>query len=179
MYSCFDPNIRHQLLIKGLNNEFLRPSFKGEDLYSRLLPIAINIAYENYWIEESKLEDMAKLIHKNIAELSETTDNDKELSHLKYMIQENIPNSEILELEDFNQIKPFDYNEVNTNNNYDFVSIDKSKLKKHYLTLVDDSCCSSEVWRELIYFELEELNPIYHRAKNLCCLIWIQYYFLL
>src|SRR5699024_12042080 len=71
MYAKIDTNKRYNLLMKGLNNDIFRPAFKGEDLFDRILIESIDIAFENYWINKSELEEKLTLIYKYIVELTE------------------------------------------------------------------------------------------------------------
>lgn len=157
MYSKYDLNKKYQLLMKGLNNDILRPAFKGEDIFDRILTEAIDIAYENYWIDKIELEEAISLIYKNIVELSEVTDNSKNLAYLKFVVEKHIPSSPILRLNDFYRVSSSDYKQATTKH-YKFIinDIDIDNLEKYYKCNIEAPHYSLEFWESLIEIELEE-----------------------
>jgi len=158
MYTKFDISKRYNLLMKGLNNDIFRPAFKGEDLFDRIMIESIDIAFENYWINKSELEEKLTLIYKYIVELTEATDNGKNLNYLKFVIEKHIPNSQLLNIKDFYEINSYDYREVTRKNKSNIDDIDKINLKKYYKCNMEAPYHSLDLWEKLIELEFEENN---------------------
>lgn len=156
MYSKFDLNRKYQLLMRGLNNDILRPAFKGEDIFYRILTESLDIAYENYWIDKIELEEGISLIYKNIVELSEVTDNSKNLAYLKFVVEKHIPSSQILELDDFYGIGSFDYKQIIRNDKFNINNININNLEKYYKCDIEAPYYSLEFWENLIEIEMDE-----------------------
>ncbi|WWU66393.1 hypothetical protein QJR26_08440 [Clostridium baratii] len=88
MYSNFSLEKRHELLVKGIDTSICRPEYKGEHFVSKDLIECVYRGYESFWFDKQKLEAILLDIYSNLKSISNRTQNDSNMEHLKWVLIE-------------------------------------------------------------------------------------------
>ncbi|MCS4447333.1 hypothetical protein JTS91_05400 [Clostridium botulinum] len=87
MYLNINKEKSYSLLIDGINNETLRPPYKGEELMSMIMPGCLYFAYENYLYDDFEIKELFDQLYSNLSILKNTTQNDSPFNCLKWAIK--------------------------------------------------------------------------------------------
>lgn len=96
MYSDINKEKSYSLLIDGINNELLRPPYKGEDLMSMIMPGCLYFAYQNYLYDDFEIKELFIRLYSALNVLKNTTDNDSPFSCLKRAVKTCVKDDDIL-----------------------------------------------------------------------------------
>lgn len=175
MYSFFNTDKSHKLLLKGMNNSICRPAFRKEDMVKYVLPNCLKLFAINNWYSEDQLETFAVRIYDMLKIMSDTTDRGADLSYFKRVLLEFIPSSTLLNESDiFNIEMDNDGNKTESYNiavkNLQISEITTENLNDYYeCNIVGIDYDSIITWDCLISFELENnenLEKLFTILKN-------------
>lgn len=74
MSRAIDKEKSYSLLIEGINNEALRPPYKGEYLMSTIMPGCMYFAYQNYMYNDDEIKACFKKLYIALQTLKKTTE---------------------------------------------------------------------------------------------------------
>jgi len=166
MYSYFDQGISYRLLIDGINNEILRPAYRGDQLISMILPGCLYFAYQNYWYNEFELDDMFSQLWKIICRLEKTTDNSNSYGCFKSAVRICLSRNKIFDnLYDVDECNIYQKKLDITENINNSTQIDEESLSNYYSCKIEGLPYDSlEFWQKLIqenYRTDEKLIKLY------------------
>lgn len=166
MYSVFNKDKGYEYLIDGLNNELLRPSYKGESIMTTILPCSLYFSYQNYIYDEFKLNEIFKKLYSYLKILKSKTDNGDVYNCFKWAFKTcvNDDNEIFSEIYDSYELNLID---KSTNNEID-ISLDNLNddiLRKIYAFKYEGAPYSKiGFWRKVIEKHLQidlELNILF------------------
>lgn len=96
MYRNINKEKSYSLLIDGINNEILRPPYKGEALMSMIIPGSLYFAYQNYLYDDLEIKELFIQLYSDLSVLKNTTQNDSPFNCLKWAVRTCIDDDDIL-----------------------------------------------------------------------------------
>ncbi|MBB6715574.1 NACHT domain-containing protein [Clostridium gasigenes] len=87
MYDTVDKKKKYELLITGIENCMVRPNYRNEELASDVLPEALYLSYQNYWLEDYRLNLKIERLFRLLDKINKTTDNAGSMGKLKWVIE--------------------------------------------------------------------------------------------
>lgn len=149
MYDTVDKKRKYDLLINGIENCMVRPNYRNEELASDVLPEALYLAYQNYWLEEQGLNSNIERLFSLLERINKNTDNAGNFNKLKWII-ENCTSIQKYKngLYDICSYPLYKKEEIVE---YDMNLINRDNLKEYCLCQVKGVPYNSvEFWRKLI-----------------------------
>lgn len=166
-----DKEKSYALLIDGINNEFLRPPYKGDHLISMIMPGCLFFAYQNYVYNDNEIKDLFSELYYALIRLSKSTQNSSPFSHFKWAMGVCVNQEYMLDdLYDINEIPLYSRENKNVSN-IDISKITQESLLKFYTFEVENAPYDSlEFWQQIISMNYEfdeELSTLY-KAFDKC-----------
>lgn len=152
MYSDINKEKSYSLLIDGINNEILRPPYKGEDLMSMIMPGSLYFAYQNYLYDDFEIKELFTQLYSTLIILKKTTENDSPFGCLKWAIKTCIGEDDILdELYDESEVKLYPRKIKKIGNYFDASKVTEESLNSYYSFECDGIPYNSfEFWIKII-----------------------------
>lgn len=162
---AIDKEKSYSLLIEGINNEALRPPYKGEYLMSTIMPGCMYFAYQNYMYNDDEIKACFKKLYIALQTLKKTTENDSPFECFKWAMrvcinEDEIPSELYSEHETVLCLQENKY----TGSEFDLSCVDSEMLMKIYLFELDNAPF------EKIEFWLKIININYDMDKELSIL---------
>lgn len=162
-----DKERSHALLIDGINNELLRPPYKGEQLMSMIMPGCLFFAYQNYLYNDNEIKDLFTDLYDILTKLDASTQNDSPFNCFKWAMRvcvgkEDLPN----DLYSVDETVLCSQGNKKSDNYFDISKVNKESLKGYY-TFETEKAPYDELsfWQQIIdvnYKFDKELNILYN-----------------
>lgn len=163
MYSVIDIDKSYYLLMHGIENSILRPSYRSEELASIIMPKCLYVAYQDYWYNNYEFEHKCTNLYHILEFINKTTDGAGGMGVLKWLINHCL-SDEFLKYELYD-ISEYSILESPPTNSYDMKLINIDNLEKYYNCEIEDAPYASiDFWKSLIDFEYSidtELKILY------------------
>lgn len=164
---AIDKEKSYSLLIEGINNEVLRPPYKGEHLMSTIMPGCMYFAYQNYMYNDDEMKECFKKLYTVLQKLKKTTGNESPFNCFKWAMRVCVSEDEIpdeLYSEDETILCPRENKRVGSE--FDLSCVDSETLMKIYLFEMDNVPYDRiEFWQQIININYDmdnELNTLYN-----------------
>jgi len=172
MYWNINKEKSYSLLIDGINNETLRPPYKGEDLMSMIMPGCLYYAYLNYVYDDFEIKDLFIQLYNALVILKNATQNDSPFSCLKWAIRACVGDDDLLkDLYDESETVLYPRENKKIGNDFDVSKVSEESLTTYYTFESEGIPYNSlEFWIQIIdinYKNDKELNKLYE-AFNKC-----------
>lgn len=172
MFWNIDKEKSYALLIDGINNELLRPPYKGDQLMSMIMPGCLFFAYQNYLYNDNIIKDLFTQLYSALTKLSKSTQNDSPFSFFKWAMricvgEENIPN----DLYDISETALYLRDNEKVGNDVDISKITQESLIRYYTFEIEKAPYDSlEFWQQVINmnYELDKELSILYNAFDKC-----------
>lgn len=172
MFWNIDKEKSYALLIDGINNELLRPPYKGDQLLSMIMPGCLFFAYQNYLYNDYEIKDLFIKLYSALTKLSKTTQNDSPFSCFKWAMktcvgEDDIPN----DLYDVSETVLSPRKNENVGSDIDISKVNQESLIGYYMFEIEKAPYDSlEFWQQVINmnYELDKELSILYNAFNKC-----------
>lgn len=172
MYWSIDKETSYALLIDGINNELLRPPYKGEQLMSMIMPGCLFFAYQNYLYDDNEIKELCTGLYRTLTKLSKSTQNDSPFSCLKWAMgicvdEEDIPN----DLYDVDETVLCPRENKMVGNDFDVSKVNPESLIRYYTFEIEKAPYDSlEFWQQIIdiNYSLDKELSILYNAFDKC-----------
>lgn len=167
-----DKERSYALLVDGINNELLRPPYKGDQLMSMIIPGCLFFAYQNYLYNDNEIRELFTTLYGTLNKLSKSTQNDSPFSCFKWAIgicvgEEDIPN----DLYDVSETVLCPRENKKVGNDFDVSKINQESLIGYYTFEIEKAPYDSlEFWQQVIdiNYNLDKELSILYNAFNKC-----------
>ncbi|NFI94720.1 hypothetical protein FC961_10010 [Clostridium botulinum] len=133
MYWNINKEKSYSLLIDGINNEILRPRYKGEELMSMIMPGCLYFAYQNYLYDDLEMKELFTQLYSSLSLLKNTTQNDSPFNCLKWAIKACIDDDDILNsLYDVSECELYTRKNKKIGDFFDVKKVTTESLKEYY-----------------------------------------------
>lgn len=172
MFWNIDKERSYALLIDGINNELLRPPYKGDQLMSMIMPGCLFFAYQNYLYNDNEIKDLFIELYSVLTKLSKSTQNDSPFSCFKWAMgicvnEEDMPD----DLYDISETTLYPRENKNVGNDIDISKITQESLIRYYTFEIEKVPYDSlEFWQQIISlnYELDRELSILYNAFDKC-----------
>lgn len=167
MYSNINKGKSYSFLIDGINNEALRPQYKGENLMSMIVPGCLYFAYLNYVYNDFEIKELIYKLYNALKILKDSTQNDSPFGCLKWIVMEVIgEDDELLDcLYNENEIKLYPRNNKKVGNCFDVSKVTKESLINYYTFKYEGAPYDNfQFWTKIINLNYEldkDLKSLY------------------
>lgn len=172
MFWNIDKEKSYALLIDGINNELLRPPYKGDQLLSMIMPGCLFFVYQNYLYNDNEIKDLFTELYSALTKLSKSTQNDNPFSCFKWAMricvgEEDIPN----DLYDVSETILCPRENKKVGNDVDISKVNQESLIGYYTFEIEKAPYDSlEFWKQVINmnYELDKELSILYNAFDKC-----------
>lgn len=150
MYDAVSKDKKFELMITAINNDVVRPGFRGEDLYTLVMPECLYMAYQNYWYDNNEMKEKCSRLYELIQVTNMHTDYAASLEFFKWIVENCvIDNIDLLRL--LSDESSIDLSDKADDFEYDFSLINSNNIRSYYEGKVEEvPYCSVKFWRNLI-----------------------------